>query len=753
MVPGADGYHDLMRAAIAIGALVCCGASAQPLPTIRVTEDDTTIERSCRVEIAAVVRDTDGDGVLHVRADGVTVEFMEDAVLQGVEPEARPDELTGVGVRIDGAKNVTLKNARVRGFKVGIHASNAPGLTIEGAELTDNYRQHLKSTPAAEDEADWLWPHKNDANEWMTNYGGALVVEDSDGVTIRSVRVRRGQNGIILDRVNDSRIYDNDCSFLSGWGLAMWRCRGNVVTRNALDFCVRGYSHGVYNRGQDSAGILFFEQNHGNVIAENSATHGGDGFFGFGGREALGEEPSVPMDRWGAGNRDNLLINNDFSYAPAHGIELTFSFGNRIIGNRLAENAICGVWGGYSQSTLIAANTFEANGGAGYGRERGGVNIEHGAANAIVGNTFRKNACGVHLWWDADEGLLKLAWAAANERGSGARRLPSIDNLVADNTFEGDTVAIQLRECDRTTVVRNRFSGVEKEIDATPGSEPTASEEAPVSWAMPEYAAHGTTRPVGAREKLRGRDKIVMTEWGPWDHQSPLVRLASAAGDTHTYEAFHVNKGAIRVLGVGVQTEFNEQSPMGIAIRASEPGVYPYVLSAAKGEFEQDIRGTIVNCTWDVAFFAWEPPDPPADESGTPRTPPDLDAWRALALGPAATRMKTGRLSFRHGTGGPSEAAGDPVVKEARLPRDYFGMIARTRLPLKPGTWRITTTSDDGVRVLVDAKPVIENCTHHGPTKDTGEFSVDADRVVEIVVEHFEIMGFAVLEVDLERAG
>ncbi|MBK7406429.1 MAG: hypothetical protein IPJ41_17980, partial [Phycisphaerales bacterium] len=80
---------------------------------------------------------------------------------------------------------------------------------------------------------------------------------------------------------------------------------------------MRGYSHGVYNRGQDSAGILFFEQCSENVIAENSATHGGDSFFGFGGREALGEVPGPEgFSVVRAGSNDNLLINNVTSFAP-----------------------------------------------------------------------------------------------------------------------------------------------------------------------------------------------------------------------------------------------------------------------------------------------------------------------------------------------------------------------------------------------------------------------------------------------------
>src|SRR4029079_888640 len=132
------------------------------------------------------------------------------------------------------------------------------------------------------------------------------------------------------DAVNDSKVYDCDCSFLSGWGLALWRGNRNMITRNSFDFCVRVSSHGVYNRGQDSAGILMFEQCSKNVIAENSVTHGGDGIFGFAGKEALGEKPPPfrLFDSTRLGCNDNLFVRNDLSYAPAHGLEMTFSFGN-----------------------------------------------------------------------------------------------------------------------------------------------------------------------------------------------------------------------------------------------------------------------------------------------------------------------------------------------------------------------------------------------------------------------------------------
>jgi mannan endo-1,4-beta-mannosidase len=88
-------------------------------------------------------------------------------------------------------------------------------------------------------------------------------------------------------------------------------------------------------------------------------------------------------------------------------------------------------------------------------------------------------------------------------------------------------------------------------------------------------------------------------------------------------------------------------------------------------------------------------------------------------------------------------------VTAAKIGGDHFGMIARTRLPLTKGMWEFVTTSDDGVRVTVDGKAVVENWAWHGPTRNSGTLALEADKTVEIVVEHFQIDGFAVLEFSL----
>ena len=710
------------------------------LPVVTVTRDNTTIDRSCRVRIkpGTVIEDADNNGVIQIVASDIRVEFEPTAHLRGAARGTQPDAYRGFGIRIVGQKNVQLAHLRISGYKAGVWATRCDGLLIEDADVSDNFRQRLRSTPEAEDAADWLWPHENDENQWLTRYGAGIYIEDSTGVTVRRCRARAGQNGLVLDRVCDSKIYDNDFSFLSGWGIAMWRSSRNVLTRNSVDFCIRGYSHGVYNRGQDSAGFLVFEQCSENVFAENSATHCGDGFFGFAGKEALGDvgehEPDWYTRR---GCNDNLLINNDFSYAAAHGIEMTFSFGNRMIRNRLRGNAICGVWGGYSQDTLIAWNTFTENGDAGYGLERGGVNIEHGRDNRIVYNSFYRNAVGVHLWWDDEGDFATKPWGAVNGT-------ESTQNIIAFNRFEDDKLAMQFRGPSDVTVAANVFVDVEKRIEA----EPEVVVEQPDHYQLspppiPDYPRLGQRRALGLRRALAGRQNIIMTEWGPWDHESPLVRLRSRSGRADVYELFKLPAGAKLVLR-GQQVEGRREPPEDghparYVVRAKADGVHAYELTVRAADFEKRLRGTLIATRWQATFFVWPKTIDPRKK---------LDAWRKLAESDSARTVRLDALSLKYGFGSPATTIA--ALKDSGIGGDHFGMIARARLPLPAGRWRFRTLSDDGVRVLVDGRPVIENWTWHGPTRNEGVFEQPADGEVGIVVEHFEIDGYAVLELRIE---
>lgn len=488
---------------------------------VKVDHDDVVIDEALLANTGTrlfklqfgdgVVRDVNGDGVVQVTASGVTLLF--EGVLYGDVRDTAPDKFSGTAVRVSGAKGVRLEGLFAMGYKVGLRATEADGLVVSGANFDNLWRMHLKSTREKESAGDWLWPHENDKQEWVTNYGAAVCIERSADVKVSHVRVRRGQNGIVLDRVNNGLVFDNDCSFLSGWGIAMWRSSNNLIGRNALDFCIRGYSHGVYNRGQDSAGLLMFEQCSSNTVWENSITHCGDGVFVFAGKEALGEKPVAGMDYADRGCNGNRFEGNDLSFSAAHGLEITFSFDNLIASNRLEGNGICGLWGGYSQRTLVSGNTFIENGQRGSG-EGGGINIEHGYMNEIEQNLFTRNSVAVKLWDDDDGALLKTPWAVANHHGC------QRNSIKYNRVYQGSGHAFVLRGAKQTCVDGNTPIVAGRAAPTVDADGATGAVETSESWSRKHADCHelgvaGQSKPIGARDQWRGREWIEMGEWGP----------------------------------------------------------------------------------------------------------------------------------------------------------------------------------------------------------------------------------------------
>lgn len=384
-------------------------------------------------------------GAYIIERDGITLDLGNLPVCS--IGSTAPDEFVGRCIVVKGARNVTIKKARISGFKVAIYAEDAPGLKIENCDVSNNYRQHLKSTPEKEDESDWLYGHENDNNEWL-RYGAGIYLLRCDGATVKNCRARNGQNGICLARCNDASVAGCDMSFMSGWGLAMWRSNRCKVIGNRFDYCVRGYSHGVYARGQDSAGILVYEQCSDNVFAYNHATHGGDGFFLYAGNETVNKTGEGGCNR-------NLVYMNDFSYAVANGIEATFSDQNIFLQNTLIH-CVHGVWAGYSTESLLALNDL--------GHCQNGVSIEHGRKNRIVRNEFVRCETAVGLWWDEDVGLRKSAY--------GKRRgCESEQEDVADNHFFWCKTGVRAADTKALSVRGNDFSICDEILAVTGATE------------------------------------------------------------------------------------------------------------------------------------------------------------------------------------------------------------------------------------------------------------------------------------------
>src|SRR5258708_5732551 len=85
------------------------------------------------------------DGVITIRGNGITVDFSG-VEIRGSSLETEPDKRFGTGIFVEG-NNITIKNAKVRGYHIGLHARNCAGLKIIDCDFSYNWKQHLKSTP------------------------------------------------------------------------------------------------------------------------------------------------------------------------------------------------------------------------------------------------------------------------------------------------------------------------------------------------------------------------------------------------------------------------------------------------------------------------------------------------------------------------------------------------------------------------------------------------------------------------------
>lgn len=708
-----------------IGVALGCGSGEAAHQTPLAA--GVSLTRSGSIRPGTYLLPANGDQpVIRIVGDNLTIDF-KGAVLCGSPESAMPDEYAGTAIAVSGS-NITLKNVLVRGYKVGLMATDSPSLHLTGCDFSYNWKQHLKSTLEREDGADWMSFHNNENDEWL-RYGAGVYLKNCPKAQVDQCTIMGGQNGLMLRQCDDGKIYNNDFSFLSGLGLGMYRSSRNVVMHNKIDFCVRGYSHGVYSRGQDSAGILVYEQSCNNTFAYNSATHGGDGFFLWAGQST--------MDSGQGGCNDNLLYANDLSCAPANAIEATFSR-NKFIRNRLEESDH-GIWGGYSYDTLILGNTIANN--------TRGVSIEHGQNNTIAYNLFVDNPVHIEVWQNARQ---DPNWGYPKNRDTRSRGYE-----IQHNQFGGGKTAIVARESQKIMAAKNVATSELTAANLQGGTEnkvePLVKEEAIDYGALADYRVQPMAKGQDAMLPAghpRGRKYILVDEWGPYDFKSPKLWLRQGMdkerkmrfeilGPAGSYRVIR-SDGAASVLPASgsVPGTLEVTLAPGAAIDLNLTLVYtgkevttPLGKKIAAGEAVRfSYRKFQIPMDWAVKFYKWD------KDSSDPRT--QAEAFYKILGGQAIKEEKVARLDY----------SGVGAVAEG-LPGSQYAAVAEAPVAVPQGEYSLEVTSDDGVRVYVDGKRVIDNWTWHVPTLDKAELKLSGKH--RIRVEYFQIDGYATLKLDL----
>lgn len=656
--------------------------------------------------------------VLVIRGDSITVD-LTGVVLEGSSPTADPDQGVGIAIRVDGGRNVRIVGARIRGYKVGILARGTRGIEIRNSDLSHNWKPRLFSLVEHESLVDWLSFHNNEGNEWL-RFGAAIYLDNVSGGLIQGNTVTQGMNALQMNRVDHVTVRDNNFSYNSGLGIGLYRSSDNLIVRNSVDFNIRGYSHGFYRRGQDSAGILLYEQSNNNIVALNSATHGGDGLFLWAG--------NYTMNTGQGGANDNVFYANDFSFAPANGLEATFSR-NTFVAN-IAEGNDYGLWGGYSFDSRIVANCFANN--------RYGIAIEHGQANSIIANRFIGDSTAIRLWGDS---IQPSDWGYPKHRDTRSR-----DYLIDRNTYVGVPRKFQLANSSGVTI-RDSAPPPPSAI-GLPSSSCNGIPEVPQDQRDLIPALTGIPRQIPQQAvPRRHRSAIIVDEWGPYDYQYP--RLWPAGDSVRAVPlrlAVHGPPGTWTLVSrSGIQDISASSGRIGDTIRVTprpdSSGTWEVVMEY-RGAATTNARGVRTTAGAPVRFSYSRDEPPIAWQVKAWAWPDSLDPrrdgnWQRLTSAPLLFERTWPRLDIMWYR---------PTIRE--LPQARFAFDATGTVTLPPGDYTLRTISDDGIRVWVDGKLVIDNWDLHGSEIDYAPLTGGRH---ELRVQYFQIEGWAELRLDVLR--
>jgi parallel beta-helix repeat protein len=685
----------------------------------KITRDFYPLEASSSLDSAVII----------IRGSHIVLD-LNGSTLDGAPAGSDPDQAAGIAIRVESGSDITIENGSIHGYRFNILARGTVHLTLKHLDLSRSWKPRLYSLVEHESLVDWLSFHHNENREWL-RFGAAAYLEGVRGGEVSRVTAEQGMNGLMLVRSDSLNIHGNTIRFNSGLGIGLYRSSDNLIVHNRLDYNVRGYSNGFYWRGQDSANLLLFEQSRRNTVAYNSATHGGDGLFLWAGQST--------MDTGKGGASDNLFYGNDFSFAPANAMEATFS-SNTFVGNR-AEGSDYGFWGGYSWGTHVVGNCFVG--------DRIGVAIEHGQENVISRNRFDRLVTGIRLWGDT---IQPGDWGYPKGHDTESR-----DTWIHENLFTRTRVGVSIADSREVDIRGNSFTSVDTAVippdtaffrsGKNAANDPTEAFPVDVCASIPplepkytslapDTAGSGGKFPASTLAR-RDRSAIIVSEWGPYDWRTPILwpvdstravplRLAvlGPAGSwtvvaRRGIAALSATEGRMNdTITVTPHPDSVGDWALGLVYDPNDTGM-PVPFGYAAFEPVRD---------WQVKAFVWT-------DSTDPRSKPS--AFAALLKGTPIMTARASRLDYMWYRS-----------KIAALPQEKWALEATSSVILPPGVYTLRTISDDGVRVWVNDRLLIDDWTPHESAVDV--VGLPGGRY-ELRVEYYQVDGWSELRLDILR--
>ncbi len=240
-----------------------------------------------------------------------------------------------------------------------------------------------------------------------------------------------------------------------------------------------------------------------------------------------------------------------------------------------------------------------------------------------------------------------------------------------------------------------------------------------------------------------------MGEWGPWDHGAPMVVSHTRSGASHVSEVLGLTPEELTIESDQITQMIALDNPLRTRIEIRplrQQSAVPYTLTFRGTDLNETRTGMLLAASWECAAFPWGT-DPRENDN----------KWRSDRLKVPQALVTVPEINFDFGYSGPK---GHPLFAQqldAAPGPNNFGMVCVSTIDLPAGTWRFTTRSDDGVRVVlrtfqneaVKMQTLIENWTHHAPTIDSATLTLEQPTEVNVEVQYFQLDGNATLGLEI----
>lgn len=513
-------------------------------------------------------QDPGNDGVLIVNADNIVIDGGGRVLESSVGPLL--SDRSGYGIRLNGRRNVTIRNFKIRGFRYGIYATNSSHITVEDCDLSHNYNDAevanwgknagWRSTAGRPSPPERGWLYHGDA----LALGGGLKFEGVTDSVIQRTSATHQAIGLYLETSDRNQIIACQASTVTAWGLYMFNSKYNTITRNR-------FSNVWRDGNMDAAGMLMEYHSDHNSVTLNELRDSSDGYFA---RNNVGEPDLARGHPLPETNNFNYVAYNDGSGAAANAFEATFSSGNVFVGN-VASDSRYGFWLGFSESVILRSNLVRNN-------SEDGIAIEHGRNSLIEDNQISGNAgAGLHLWGER-----------ANFRSEGY--------TVQANQVAGNNVGFRLRDAHGNVFTHNDFTNNQSAVlfsaDQTGSADNTLTQN---DFSVP------AGRHAVVNEMAAGWNVLAAYNWWGVTNDAAIQALISDAQDNAAHGAVNAIPWLAGPSGEGDATKpfVNIVSPM--------DGGQIFGFTIVRAEVRDDVGVTQVQLWVDGQFVGnMDGPDP-----------------------------------------------------------------------------------------------------------------------------------------------